>query len=235
MNPTLRLLSWECVDYIWPVMRQRNYDALSVLHKLETLHLSRFAVDHEQLCEAVLRRNAASLKELSLITMVGFDSEEVWGPILKRSHSDQEEKEEEEEEKEEDDLDGDRQKYSENAMSVPAAQGILLSNLKTLRLGCIWGESSISAGVMEMDGYTVADDEETAAIFADEDPTQTDYDTITLNNFALLGLLRCCPALESLFLEPDRDTDINKIGQLLREYCPRFNTIPALGMVFNVL
>ncbi|KAG0305723.1 hypothetical protein BGZ99_001995, partial [Dissophora globulifera] len=93
-NPALRLLSWDCSDKIWPVMRQRNYDALSLLHKLETLHLGRFAINHERLCEAVLRKNAASLKELSLQGMLGFDSEDAWGPISREPHSDQEDEDE---------------------------------------------------------------------------------------------------------------------------------------------
>ncbi|KAG0299295.1 hypothetical protein BGZ99_004177, partial [Dissophora globulifera] len=92
MNPALRLLSWECSDKMWPVMRQRNYDALSVLHKLETLHLGWFAIDPKRLCEAVLRRNAACLKDLSFRDVMGFNSEEAWGPISGRSHSGQKDK-----------------------------------------------------------------------------------------------------------------------------------------------
>ncbi|KAG0320366.1 hypothetical protein BGZ99_004558 [Dissophora globulifera] len=224
-NPALRLLSWESSGKFWPAMRQRDYDALSVLHKLESLHLSWFTIDLARLCEAVLRRNATSLKELSFRDVAGFDSEAAWGPILGRSHSDQENK---------GNQGGDHQRDGgENAMTVSARPGILLSNLKTLRLDCAWDEtisieSLISEGLNDEGfGYSSDEDERDSAdeLYDDtdeDDPHRTD---IRIDNTALPGLFRCCPALEILFWQPREEIDMNRISQSLREYCPRFDTI----------
>ncbi|KAG0301807.1 hypothetical protein BGZ98_008047 [Dissophora globulifera] len=194
-------------------MRQRNYDALSVLHKLESLHLGRFVIDHEKLCEAALRRNAGSLKELSFKDMVGFRSEEAWSSIPGKFLADLEAKEEEQEV---DKQHSDHQRYCGNTMAVSAVLGILLSKLKTLRLDCKWGVSKVSLDRM-MD-YNEIDEHE-----------HSKYDTIISDNHALLGLLRCCPALESLFLRPRLNSDMEKVGRLLREFCPRLDTIRCVA------
>ncbi|KAG0286413.1 hypothetical protein BGZ98_005112 [Dissophora globulifera] len=206
-------------------MRQRNYDALSVLHKLETLHLGRFAIDHERLCEAVLRRNAASLKELSLQGMLGFDSEDAWGPITREPHSD------------EDNQSGNHQRGDESAMTVSARSGILLSNLKTLRLNCTWDETTFSLSSLGMDsfddegfGLLGDEDDQNSAdeLHDDDDEDNSFYTVIKTDNFALPGLFRCCPSLEILIWQPRERMDMNKISRLLREYCPRLDTIRRL-------
>ncbi|KAG0300792.1 hypothetical protein BGZ98_008899 [Dissophora globulifera] len=206
-------------------MRQRDYDALSVLHKLESLHLSWFTIDLARLCEAVLRRNATSLKELSFTDVAGFDSEAAWGPISGRSYSDQEDK---------GNQGGDHQRDGgKNAMTVSARPGILLSNLKTLRLDCAWDEtisieSLISEGLNDEGfGYSSDEDERDSAdeLYDDTDEDDPHRIDIRIDNTALPELFRCCPALEILFWQPREDINMNRVSQLLRENCPRLNTI----------
>ncbi|KAG0289055.1 hypothetical protein BGZ98_003994, partial [Dissophora globulifera] len=197
-NPALRLLSWECSNYSkWDysnpasrVMNYRNYEALSALHRLETLHLRMWVIDHKKLWKAVLRRNVASLKELSFEEMLGFKSERMWGSFAGGSHWDREEEEE-------DDQDGDHQRYSGN--KVTTMPDVLFSKLKTLRLDCLWGVSTFPSTKMK--------------------------DAFISDNTALPGLLRYCPALEILFLRPEYGCDMDRVGRLLREYCPRLDTI----------
>ncbi|KAG0286318.1 hypothetical protein BGZ98_005140, partial [Dissophora globulifera] len=176
-----------------------------------TLHLGRFVIDPEQLCEAVLRKNATSLKELSFRNMTGFKSEEVW--CLDNRGSD-------------------HQRDDGSEMKVSSGSGILLSNLKTLRLDCTWGVLTFSLSSMGLDGFddevfedSGDEDDGSSAQGTFDDASNGHHTTIESNNNALPGLLRCCPTLESLFWRPQQGSDMEKISRLLREYCPRLDTI----------
>ncbi|KAG0303324.1 hypothetical protein BGZ99_002723 [Dissophora globulifera] len=70
------------------------------------------------------------------------------------------------------------------------------------------------------------DDHNSADELYNGDDEDAPYRTvIKMDNTALPGLFRCCPALEILFWRPRKEMDMNKISRLLREYCPRLDTI----------